>query len=269
MPILSTPETTEVIYGTENIVKRAIAAFPDIKGELIGCFDYSDPAALVTTELRWKGIVGLAERGVKLTYLTEITKDNIEYCGEMMRSGIEIRHLEGVKGNFGIADKREYLTTLVQGEAQPPTQALVSNVKSFVEQQQYFFDTLWQKATKAQDRFREIEEGIRPDFIETISDATEIQKLGIDLVKSAKEEILILFSTPDSFRRQVRSGLTLLLRDHALQNRVKVRILVHMTNEIRKILDELKISEKIEFLLEPYINRFHVLNYVILSKVRL
>jgi hypothetical protein len=56
---------------------------------------------------------------------------------------------------------------LVQGEGQPPTQAIVSNVKSFVEQQQYFFDTVWDKALPAEHRIREIEEGLKPDFIET------------------------------------------------------------------------------------------------------
>jgi hypothetical protein len=38
-----------------------------------------------------------------------------------------------------------------------------------------------------------------------------------------------------------------LLREAALQNHVEVRILVHITSEIRKISDELKTSEKIEF----------------------
>jgi hypothetical protein len=75
--------------------------------------------------------------------------------------------MDGIKGNFGISDGTECIMLLVQGEGQPPTQAIVSNVKSFVEQQQYFFDTVWDKALPAEHRIREIEEGLKPDFIET------------------------------------------------------------------------------------------------------
>jgi two-component system, OmpR family, sensor histidine kinase VicK len=155
LPILSSLETTEIIEGIQNIFNRALAAFSSIKEQLDGCYDFSDPVPLITTEGRWKGIIELAERGVKLRYLTEITKYNIDYCKEMIGVRIELRHLEGVKGNFGIADRTGYPATLVQGEGRPPTHAIVSNLKSFVEQQQYFFDTLWQKAIPAQENQRD------------------------------------------------------------------------------------------------------------------
>ena len=43
-------------------------------------------------------------------------------------------------------------------------------------------------------------------FIETIRGPKEIQALTLDLVKSAKEEILGLFSTSNAFHRQERAG---------------------------------------------------------------
>jgi two-component system sensor histidine kinase VicK len=237
--ILTTPETTEIIHGAENILNRALAPLYNIEEQLDGCFDHTGPAIQVTVEHSWKAINDLAKRGVRMRYLTEIRKDNIDYCKEMMRVGIELRHIEGVRGNFGIADKIEYLSILLQEEGQRPTQALVSNVRSFVEQQQYFFDTLWKKAILAQDRVREIEEGLKPDFIETLRDPAKIQKIGYDLVKSAKEDILILFSTPNSSCRQQKSGLIQLLSDKASQSDVKIRILTHINKEIRETVDSL------------------------------
>jgi hypothetical protein len=38
-------------------------------------------------------------RGIKLRYVTEITKQNIPYCKELMEMA-ELRHLDGLKGNF-------------------------------------------------------------------------------------------------------------------------------------------------------------------------
>lgn len=201
MRILSTPGTTEVIDGAENIDRRTDEAFNEITEQLDDCFDQTYVAGLFTIEHRQKNLNDLAKRGVRIRHLTSITKDNIQYCKEILKiKGQELRHLDGAKGNFAIVDRTEYTNILVQEEGERPTQALVSNVRSFVQQQQYSFDALWQKAIPAQERIKEIEEGIRPDFIETIRDPIEIQKIGFGLVKSAMKDILILFSTPDSFR---------------------------------------------------------------------
>ena len=68
-----------------------------------------------------------------------------------------------------------------------------------VRQGQHIFDTFWNKAIPVEERFREIEEGIKPSFIETIRDASKVQNIAFDLVKSSKEQILIIFSTANAF----------------------------------------------------------------------
>jgi hypothetical protein len=104
----------------------------------------------------------------------------------------------------------------------------------------------WSRAIPAEQRFRELEEGLKPDFIEIIGDPVEIQKLGFDLVRSAKREILILFSTVNSLRRQEEAGLMKLLIDAASKNDITIRILTHLSNETRRIADSLKTNEKFE-----------------------
>ena len=83
-----------------------------------------------------------------------------------------------------------------------------------------------EQSNTSQERIMEIEEGLKPAFIQTIRDADEIQRIGFDLVTSSKEDILILFSTPNSFRRQQKAGLIQLLRDVASQTDVKIRIVL-------------------------------------------
>jgi hypothetical protein len=72
---------------------------------------------------------------------------------------------------------------------------------------------------------------MKPPFIETLRDPHELQKLGV--VNSAKDELFLLFSRANSFRRQEQSGFIRLLTDVASQKDIKIRILTHMDNETR------------------------------------
>jgi hypothetical protein len=45
----------------------------------------------------------MKERGVKIRFITEITKGNMNHCKELMNIG-EVRHLDEIKGNFGVLD---------------------------------------------------------------------------------------------------------------------------------------------------------------------
>jgi DNA integrity scanning protein DisA with diadenylate cyclase activity len=52
---------------------------------------------------------------------------------------------------------------------------------------------------RAEQRIREIEEGIVPDFIKTIIDPDEIQNIQYNLLKSTVFEILVIFSAIKAF----------------------------------------------------------------------
>ena len=68
------------------------------------------------------------------------------------------------------------ITVRCQGSipSSPPPLLISSTVRAFVEQQQYFFDMLWRKAIPAKQRIKEIEEGLKREFIEAIQDPEEI-----------------------------------------------------------------------------------------------
>lgn len=105
-----------------------------------------------------------------------------------------------------------------------------TTVRIFVEQQQYFFETLWNKAIPASQRIKEIEQGAKREFVETVRDPYEIQKLGFDLIKAAEDEIIVLFSTANAFRHQEKAGALELLKEAAMLRGVKIRILVPIGN---------------------------------------
>jgi hypothetical protein len=224
LPILSTPETTEVIYGVESIISKVAKTISELKDCADACWDAAGPSAVVTTAPVRKALIAAAQRGIRLRGITDITTDNISYCKMMIEDGHHLRHLPELKTTFGINDRMEYMCMVIVEEKKAPAQYIVSNVKRFVEGQQSLYDTLWSRALPAEQRIREIEEGLKPEFTETIIDPTEIQKRGFDLVKSAKEEITILFSTANGFKRQERAGLIRLLQE--TDPTVKVRILL-------------------------------------------
>ena len=213
------------------------------------CGDYKAPSANIQVEEYRKLLFDLKKRGIKLRYITDITKDNVKYCKELMSDfTYEIRHLDGIKANFSVSET-EYLAsaTLVEEESQQPMrpiqQVIHSNVKDIVEQQKYVFESFWSKAIPAIDRIKEIEEGFILGSTEVILIPSRTKELFIDLVKSAKEEVLLLLPTTNAFLREERIGILQLLREAAAERRVNVRILTPINNMIQKIIQNIMVDQ--------------------------
>jgi two-component system sensor histidine kinase VicK len=222
-------ETTEVVRGIENIVRNQVEGLSFTKIQNDACVDSTFPASLLSSNIVWDKCLELRNRGVRLRTITEITHKNIAYCKRMVER-MELRHLDAIKGNFSISDKKTYRGAASMNEGEPPTEGVRSTTRVFVEQQQYFFETLWSKAIPAKQRFKELEEGAKREFVETVRDPSEIQKLSFELIKKAQEEILLLFSTANAFHHQVKTGALDPLKEAAMLRHVKVSILVPMDN---------------------------------------
>jgi hypothetical protein len=162
----------------------------------------------------------------------------------------EVFHNDGVKCSFQIVDGTNYLCYISENEdksgnkEQKHHQLFHSDTKSFVEIQQYLFDNLCNKAISAREKIKEIERGIRRDFTDTISEPAEIRKIVINQIMSAKDEILLLFSTSNSFHRAKYGGMLNLLRQ--IPNDVTVKVLIQAGENLERdvIQEELRESVK-------------------------
>jgi len=204
-------------------------------------------------------------RGVNFRYVTEVTKDNLSYCKELSEFA-EVRHLNGVKGNFEISKirikgewkgewKGEYIATATLQEAEPVTQLIYSSVKEIVEQEQFVFDTLWNKAIPFLVRIKEIEEGIKPEVIEIIADPKEALETEYRLLKSAKQEVQIIFSTINTFLLQERQlGITKILSNLSKQG-VRTRILTPMDIDVKELTSNLKKQYEQEIYQKKQVNK--------------
>ncbi len=124
------------------------------------CVDYTRPSLVIDIAILKRAFLDAKKRGVKLRYVTEINKDNISYCKQMMTMVDELRHLDGIKGNFYISETGYLAPATFHEAGEPAAQIIYSNVKELIEHQRYVFETLWSKTIPAEQRIREIEEGI-------------------------------------------------------------------------------------------------------------
>jgi hypothetical protein len=100
------------LYGVDNVINAELEFFANSKKRIGTCMNYTRPSLAVILEPIKRAFLDAKGRGVKLRYLTEITQDNIAACKELMTIVDELRHLDGIKGNFMVSET-EYLAPVI------------------------------------------------------------------------------------------------------------------------------------------------------------
>jgi two-component system sensor histidine kinase VicK len=236
-PASAVREKTEVLYGVEN----AVRLFSRVVSGAITTIDICDDDIIPHTPASHKIIEKqVLEIGAKFRYITKIKEDNIQYCKEIMKVG-RVRHLDGIKTNFVVTDT-EYTSSAFMQQVQSHPEIVYSNVRSIIEQQRYLFENLWNKAIPAEHKINEIEEGVELEETHVIRDSRSIQKLFVDMVKSAQHEVLLILPTVNAFLREHRIGIIQLLMRAARDRNVNVRILTPTNDAISNILKNIAVS---------------------------
>ena len=188
-------EKIEIAYGIENIAKMVIKCHSVVRNIADICSDYKGPQIFIEYEPAWRSYQRMKSRGVHMRFIIDIREDNLEYCKKLLEVG-EIRHIEGFNGNWGILDKINYLAPAISQSHVPTVPILIRiSIKDFVDPHQDLFNTLWKKAIPIEQKIKEIEKGIIPAKIETITDPSEIETKYIQLLEKATNEILLIFPT--------------------------------------------------------------------------
>jgi two-component system, OmpR family, sensor histidine kinase VicK len=99
------------------------------------------------------------------------------------------------------------------------------------------------------------------NVIETVKDPCEIQSLTLHLIKSAREEILGIFSTSNAYYRQERTGALALSKEVAKLHNVRIRILTPFDDKINQMeqLSKDKIGFEIRAIAQPSQTKVSVL----------
>jgi len=207
-------EKTKVLYGSDKVIDTALQFTSSARNKIDACVDHTRPSLIVEIQRLKKAFQGAKRRGVKLRYITEIRTENVSFCKELLTSVVnELRHLDGIKGNFYVSEKEYIAPAALHEKDKPSSQIIHSNMKEIVEEQQYVFDTLWNKSIPADDKIKEIEQEIEPEYFRVINDNEEATNILIDLVKNAQREILFLLPNDKALSRIDRLGML----DHLIE----------------------------------------------------
>ena len=235
-------ERTEVLYG-QKYVMNTVLQFLSQAEKIDSCGDHKALSLIFEVEEYKELLSTLKAKGIKLRYITDITKDNIHYCKELLKFAKEIRHLGGIRTNFSISEI-EYLSSMTGNQTREPVSHIIySNVRAMVEEQKYVFESFWNKAIPAEQRIREIEEGIEPEFFEVIAERKKISQIFLDLVGSAKKEALVLFPNDKAMVRADRLGIIDYLVELSQKEKdVSIKIICQLSKENVGIVN--KVSEQ-------------------------
>jgi two-component system, OmpR family, sensor histidine kinase VicK len=218
-------EVTRVFYGVETVISTVIQFLNQTNFVIYACVDQTRPILTLDILVLKNAFLDAKNRGVKLLYITEITKDNLTYCKQLMEMTHELRHLDGIKGNFYISESGYVAPASFHEEGKSASHIIYSNFKEMIDNQKYVFESFWSRGIPAKYRIRELEEGIDPVKTDLIQNPQKTLELFLNLIKSAQREILLIIPTINAFLREERIGAIKLLKQAAIERNVKVRII--------------------------------------------
>jgi len=226
---------TEVLYGEENIM-NSILQFLSGEDRIDACGDSNAPAFVLKVYKKLMVNAKNEHGGIRLRFLTDIDSENINDCKELMKFAEVVRHVEGIKANFAVRNTDYIGIATSNAEIQSSIQShiIYSNVKGIIDQQQYLFNSLWDKSIPAEQRIEEIERGVQAEFFEIINDTKRISEILIDLAKSVVNEVVLLLPNDRALIRIDRLGVVDSLLE-ASRNGAVIKIICPLSEENKPI----------------------------------
>src|SRR5215210_929385 len=192
-----------MLIGAEVTTKQAWEFFSNVSRKFDGCASSAATPILMTVFA--DAYKEMKRRGVKIRSVTDITKDNLEHCKTLMQFS-EVRHITHLNANFGVSET-EYIVAPTMKDGQPLPKLIYSNSKEMIEQQQNIFDIFWNKATPAEQRIQEIEEGREEEFFQVINNSETAAEIYLNLVKSINSSALLLLPSSKALVREYKLGV--------------------------------------------------------------
>jgi two-component system, OmpR family, sensor histidine kinase VicK len=218
-------QSTSVVHGKEATTSIRLQTLGRAERSIDICDDSLGIVALVRNEKILGALIDTKTRPnpPRIRFITEISAENIPACSQLLKY-VELRHFEGLRGNFAVTDKEYYAFSELK-DATLPNEAIHSNVGPIVEQNRFFFETLWNKALPADIRIAELEQGIVPvetKVVRGTKQATEVVDRMLERVASSGGSSYLFVASrrnPQSFNEK-----SLSLTKKLLQQNPKLKI---------------------------------------------
>jgi two-component system sensor histidine kinase VicK len=146
--------------------------------------------------------------------------------------------------SFGVSDKQIAATIEKIESGKRVHSLLLSNEPLYLKHFTSIFEELWKNGIDAADRIKDIENEVDLADIEIIPNPKEGIARAWNIIKSAREEVSIMFASTNALRRQMDMGALQLLKDMSEKPGAKLRLLIpsdsNDEHKLSAILEDLK-----------------------------
>ena len=194
-----------------------------------------------------------------IRWVGTIEKDSIPLVKFFLELGVQIRHTKNLPPmNFAIGKEFQLHSPTSSQDEQHTNQnagrreerapvneymlksLLASGEPNYINRFRAIFEEVWRNGIDAIDRIKDVEEGIDLADIKIIQNPKEGLSVAWSVIRSAQEEVLIMFSTANAFRRQIEMGGLQLLSEAALQHGVKIRVLIPKGEKFAYVMERVE-----------------------------
>ena len=179
--------------------------------------------------------------GEGIRWIMRIEKDSVKLVKKFLKLGVNIRHVKNLAPiNFAVS-KNGLVATIEEMKGGDMIQNLLtSNEKSYIKHFTSMFEQLWKEGVDARYRIKDIEEKVGIAEIEIIRNPVDSITRGWNMVRSARKEIDVLFSSSNALKRQITMGALSLLKNASEKQKVKIRMLLPLSDKSEVLIEQTK-----------------------------
>jgi sugar-specific transcriptional regulator TrmB len=201
------PEISDVVYDQNQVLEILSVGTDRCEKSASAYWDaeickWASRYYVETLELIKQKMV--KERGISCKLLVDANHDNIDFLKSL--DFLEIKHLEGLKGNFGLYDDRLYMVVIMQDRDEKLLQTFFSNSRSLVEKQLSIYNDLWKMAKPLSSRIKELEYQNNAGYDKSLLGIKNIQD-EINFLLDQTSHELTIFSNSDILKRIFDSNM--------------------------------------------------------------
>ena len=237
------PQETRILDNQDEIIKQMIH-LSEISSGLSVVSNHGGLQLTYNSFLQQcKNVLEKQERGEGegIRWIMGIEKDSVKLVKKFLKLGVKIRHVKNLAPiNFAVSKSGLVATVEEMKRGGMIQNLLTSNERSYIKHFTSMFEQLWKEGVDARYRIKDIEERVGIAEIEIIRNPVDSIARGWDMVRSARKDIDVLFSSSNALKRQITMGALTLLKNASEKQKVKIRMLLPSSDKSEELIEQTK-----------------------------
>lgn len=237
------PQETRILDNQDEIIKQMIH-LSEISSGLSVVSNHGGLQLTYNSFLQQcKNVLEKQKRGEGegIRWIMGIEKDSVKLVKKFLKLGVKIRHVKNLAPiNFAVSKSGLVATVEEMKRGGMIQNLLTSNERSYIKHFTSMFEQLWKEGVDARYRIKDIEEKVGIAEIEIIRNPVDSIARGWDMVRSARKEIDVLFSSSNALKRQITMGALALLKNASEKRKVKLRMLLPSSDKSEELIEQTK-----------------------------